>query len=81
MAAPERTVGTIPMTQTGNTIMDEQKLAALREFVSTLVENTKNETQGRAGSPAKEKRAASKVVSHLLGRRPKSAEVAFVLNV
>jgi hypothetical protein len=61
--------------------MNEEKLAALREFVSTIVQNTKKETQGQAGSQTKEKRTASKVVTHLLGRKAKSAEVAFVLNV
>lgn len=60
---------------------DEAKLAALREFVATLVENTKLETQGRNGSQSKEKRAASKVLGLVLGRRAKSAEVNLVLSV
>jgi hypothetical protein len=61
--------------------MDAEKIAVVREFVSTLVENTKRETQGRAGSPDKERRAASKVLNLVLGRRAKSDEIRMVLNV
>lgn len=60
---------------------DEAKIAALRAFVSTLVENTRNEVQGRTGAVAKEKREASKILGLILGRRAKSAEVNHVLTV
>lgn len=61
--------------------MDEQKVAELRLLVSAVVENTKNEMQGKSGSPTKEKRTASKVLERMLGRRPKSAEIRLALTV
>jgi hypothetical protein len=61
--------------------MEEQIVAELRLLVSAVMENTKNESQGKAGSPTKEKRAASKVLERMLGRRPRSAEVRLALTV
>lgn len=60
---------------------DEVKVTELRELISAIVENTKKESQGNSGSPTREKRAASKVLGRLLGRRPRSAEVRLALMV
>jgi hypothetical protein len=60
---------------------DEQKVSELRELISAIVDNTKNESQGRNGSPTREKRAASKVLGRMLGRRPRSAEIRLALTV